>query len=230
MAASSWRSGAIAVSIRECGEPLLPLPDTVVCADPHPYRQLGAPYEDSPYRVRAGVRDRLATAATELAHRNSDWRLYVYDAYRPIAVQRFMVEYTARELARERGWIWDDLAADSREAREIRAQVLQFWAQPSADPATPPAHSTGAALDVTLVDANGDLANMGSPIDECSPRSYPAHFADRDPEIHARRQLLTETMTAGGFVRHPREWWHFSWGDRLWAYLSGAAHARYGRV
>jgi D-alanyl-D-alanine dipeptidase len=43
-------------------------------------------------------------------------------------------------------------------------------------------------------------------------------------------------MTAAGFRRHPQEWWHFSLGDQLWAWLidqetgEGAALAHYGRV
>jgi D-alanyl-D-alanine dipeptidase len=37
-------------------------------------------------------------------------------------------------------------------------------------------------------------------------------------------------MASAGFVQHPNEWWHFSWGDQLWAWRSAATAARYGRV
>jgi D-alanyl-D-alanine dipeptidase len=35
-------------------------------------------------------------------------------------------------------------------------------------------------------------------------------------------------MTEEGFVGHPEEWWHFSWGDQLWSALSGIRPAFYG--
>jgi zinc D-Ala-D-Ala dipeptidase len=64
---------------------------------------------------------------------------------------------------------------------------------------------------------------MGSPIDEMSARSLPEHFANcQDPveqEYHHHRQLLCQIMTDMGFARHPAEWWHFSIGDQLWAWL-----------
>jgi D-alanyl-D-alanine dipeptidase len=92
---------------------------------------------------------------------------------------------------------------------------------PSEDPATPPPHSTGGAVDVTLVDARGDVVDMGSPFDEPTERSYPEHFAAAVDEAgraaHAHRRLLYEVLHGAGFVRHPREWWHFSYGDQAWA-------------
>jgi zinc D-Ala-D-Ala dipeptidase len=29
-------------------------------------------------------------------------------------------------------------------------------------------------------------------------------------------------------VNYPTEWWHWSYGDRYWAYQSGARAARFG--
>jgi D-alanyl-D-alanine dipeptidase len=34
-------------------------------------------------------------------------------------------------------------------------------------------------------------------------------------------------MVEEGFAGHPDEWWHFSWGDQMWAALTGAPHAFY---
>ena len=74
---------------------------------------------------------------------------------------------------------------------------------------------------------------MGSAIDEISPRSYPDHFAhqtgDEAQRLHHHRQILTQAMTQAGFQQHPNEWWHFSAGDQLWAWLEGGgAVAQYG--
>jgi D-alanyl-D-alanine dipeptidase len=35
-------------------------------------------------------------------------------------------------------------------------------------------------------------------------------------------------MTGEGFANYPEEWWHFSWGDQMWARLTGAPAAIYG--
>lgn len=119
-------------------------------------------------------------------------------------------------------------------------QVYQFWAVPNLDPKTPPPHSTGAAIDITLVNDIGVAIGMGSPIDEISDRSHPNHFAkSSDPneqQYHQHRQLLEKIMLIAGFKRHWNEWWHFSYGDQIWAWLMRQENfdqrfvARYGRV
>ncbi|MEK9632185.1 MAG: M15 family metallopeptidase, partial [Synechococcus sp.] len=113
-------------------------------------------------------------------------------------------------------------------------QVLALWAEPSSDPTTPPPHSTGAAVDLTLATPQGEPLEMGGDIDAVGPIGHPNHFADADPasaegRYHQRRCLLHRAMESAGFVRHPKEWWHFSWGDQLWAWSSEAPCAHYGR-
>ena len=49
-----------------------------------------------------------------------------------------------------------------------------------------------------------------------------------DEEARANRRLLHWVMTQAGFAGHPDEWWHFSYGDQLWAALTGAPAAVYG--
>jgi zinc D-Ala-D-Ala dipeptidase len=227
------------VPIQDCGEPLEPLPpEQLDLANPHFYQSLGAPYGDkSPFYLRRGVLRALLQAQATLAADHRGWRIRVFDAFRPVAVQQFMVDYTFRDLLLQRGLREVDLTDQQRQS--LLTQVYQFWAPPSADPAMPPPHSTGAAVDVTLVDERGQVVDMGSPIDEISDRSLPNHFSEsNDPaaqQWHRYRSLLNQVMTAAGFRRHPQEWWHFSLGDQLWAWLgqqeSGRQPiARYGRV
>ena len=111
---------------------------------------------------------------------------------------------------------------------------------PSLDIKTPPPHSTGAAVDITIVDERGETLDMGGEIDELSERSHPDYYLNsRDKEeqrYHFNRQLLHEVMTQIGFYQHPGEWWHFSLGDQMWAWLHNQnnpvekANARYGRI
>jgi D-alanyl-D-alanine dipeptidase len=222
------------VPIQECGEPLVPIPlDMFAVESPHPYEKLGAPYgEKSPYYVRETVQNSLLQVLNFLQQTHPEWRIQIFDAYRPVAVQQFMVDYTFTEAVRARGLVEAQLSEQQRQA--LWEEVYQLWAIPSLDLRTPPPHSTGAAVDITLVDGAGETVNMGSPIDEMSARSHPDYFANstnpQEIQYHSHRELLRDVMIKAGFVRHPGEWWHFCLGDQMWAHLSNAAVARYGRV
>jgi D-alanyl-D-alanine dipeptidase len=226
------------VPIRDCGEPLRELPTQLLRLEPHPYVSLGAPYGAgaSPFRLRAGVIERLLRADRALRDDPQPCRLAVFDAWRPVAVQGFMVAQATAEECRRRGFEPED-APESLLA-EVRRDVARFWAEPSLDPATPPPHSTGAAVDLTLADMEGRPLAMGGAIDAIGAVSEPAHYAavalaDSSCEAalwHYRRERLGATMAAAGFARHPNEWWHFSHGDQLWAWLQGEPQAHYGRL
>jgi zinc D-Ala-D-Ala dipeptidase len=47
---------------------------------------------------------------------------------------------------------------------------------------------------------------------------------------------LWQIMNDAGFIRHPAEWWHFSLGDQLWAWVNNQLdpqhplQAYYGRA
>ncbi|NJK36102.1 MAG: M15 family metallopeptidase [Oscillatoriales cyanobacterium SM2_2_1] len=216
------------VAIADVGDPLVPLPDDLVRITPHPYQALGAPYGDrDPFWLRQGVVSRLRLAQAWLqAH--TGYSLLIVDAYRPLEVQEFMVHHALRSLVEWEGKSLTSLSAP--ELCQYQWRVSQFWASPSPDLATPPPHSTGAAVDLTLHDPSGITLDMGSPIDELSDRSFPDYFASDARPFHQRRQWLCQAMESAGFRQHPHEWWHFSYGDQLWAWRSGVATAFYGRV
>lgn len=222
------------VPILECHEPLVLIPlDKFAVVSPHPYQQLGAIYGDrSPYYLRQSVVSALLVAQTQLQKQYPAWQILIFDAYRPVAVQQFMVDYTFEQVVQAAGLSIDSLSETQRQ--QVWEQVYQLWAVPSLDKRYPPPHSTGAAVDATLVNVD-----MGSAIDELSERSHPDYYANSTcteaQQYHRHRQILFEAMHFAGFQRHPSEWWHFSLGDQMWAYLTQANFkdpvvARYGRV
>lgn len=89
-----------------------------------------------------------------------------------------------------------------------------------ADPVRGSIHSFGMALDVTLVNANGDELDMGTGFDDLSERSQPileAQFiasGELMPQQLANRQLLRDAMAHGAFKGINSEWWHYDYGDR----------------
>jgi zinc D-Ala-D-Ala dipeptidase len=243
-----------AIAIQETAEPLVALAsEQFHLANPHPYQALGASYgQYSPFCLRRSVVEALTQAQRSLEQSYPQWQLYIFDAYRPVSVQQFMVDYTFTTTLKERELERSQLLPAAEAS--LWEEVYQLWALPSLDPATPPPHSTGAAVDLTLYDRRSQqLVDMGSVIDELSPRSHPDYFAGvmADESVseaegeaaaiaHRHRQILYQVMREAGFQRHPGEWWHFCLGDQMWAWLSQEEErdhpeasrwiARYGRV
>lgn len=94
-------------------------------------------------------------------------------------------------------------------------------------------HVAGAAVDLTLVDACGDELDLGTPIDATPEQSDGRCWFAADgigADAHAHRALLAAVLTPQGFVNYPTEWWHWSFGDRYWALLTGADAALYSPV
>ncbi len=223
--------------IRDCGENLKDLPSDLFRLEPHPYLSLGAPYIDGfdPWRLRESVVEKLLLVQQTLLLQTPPLRLAIFDAWRPIQVQSFMYEHSIVQTCLNRG-------LDSHEDRNSPAfqsvldEVSMFWAEPSFNPKTPPPHSTGGAVDLTLANANFIPVDMGGEIDEISSKSFPDYFAKAykaNPQskfrvLNERRSLLANEMETLGFVQHPYEWWHFSYGDQLWAWQSNSHEAIYG--
>ena len=236
------------IQIEECGESLIHIPlDNFSVELPHPYVKLGAEYgEKSPYCLRKGVVQALLEAQFLLDKRHPEWKLKIYDAYRPVGVQQFMVNYTFEQLVKSQNVNERQLSAQKRQ--DLWGKVYQIWAVPSLDRAMPPPHSTGAAIDLTIINNKGESLDMGGEIDELSERSHPDYYLnDQDAtkqQYHRHRQLLNRVMINAGFRRHPGEWWHFSLGDQMWAWLCNQENssrgvsrnaptgltARYGRI
>ncbi|MDJ0583108.1 M15 family metallopeptidase [Crocosphaera sp.] len=222
------------IPIQDCGEPLISIPlEQFSVEKPHPYQKLGACYgQKSPHYLRSRVVEKLIEAQTNLQEQYPGCKIHIFDAYRPVAVQQFMVDYTFTSLLQKKGLSLEKLSPHQQE--NLWQQVYQIWAIPSDNLATPPPHSTGAAVDITLVDDYGQLFDMGGHIDELSERSQPNYYGDstdsKAKSYHQRREILNQIMTQAGFLRHPGEWWHFSLGDQMWAWQSQKVMAYYGRV
>jgi D-alanyl-D-alanine dipeptidase len=77
-----------------------------------------------------------------------------------------------------------------------------------ANPVTGSRHNRGSAVDVTLVDLEGNELDMPTPFDEFTERAHRS-FMDLPAHVHDNRQRLEDTMVSCGFVGLATEWWHF---------------------
>ena len=225
------------IKIDECHEPLISIPQSIFRLTPHPYMSLGAPYLNGadPWILRKSVLKRLIEAQQYLSECNPHFQLALFDAWRPISVQNFMFNYTIKETCKSRGIDINDHSVKEAIA-DIIEEVSRFWAKPTSNPLTPPPHSTGSAIDLTLADMNGNPLDLGGEIDFIGDKSRP-DFYEKDSlrkmyskyqVFNNRRILLFSVMEKAGFVQHPNEWWHFSYGDQLWSWFSNQGNAIYG--
>lgn len=170
-------------------------------------------------RKLARVNARVAAAGLEL---------FLLDAWRPRAVQAYFHD------------VWMPRALQRRDpsltGAALTEEVERYWAAPSENADLPAPHATGGATDLTLRWKGGEQLWMGSLFDDVTPMAHrdrfeqldAENFSFSDQEARANRRLLHWLMVEEGFAGHPDEWWHFSWGDQLWAALTDAPAAHYG--
>ena len=89
-------------------------------------------------------------------------------------------------------------------------------------------HQTGGAVDLTLCDSDGIPFDMGSEYPVKCPEMVTSYHLS--PIVDRRRRSLCNVMHKEGFVNYPGEWWHFSYGDQLWAAYSYKRYAIYGSL
>lgn len=82
-----------------------------------------------------------------------------------------------------------------------------------------PVHTSGGAVDVTLLDYNGKEINMGTEFDEMVSAAQTDYYENlEDEEIKMNRRILYNAMISAGFTNLPSEWWHYDYGNRFWAF------------
>ena len=212
-------SEILSVPIKECQERLVDIRLGAIIA----WRQR-APFPDSENcytLVREGVFRSLIRAQSFLP----GWcRLRLYEGLRPLHVQqRLFREEMGRVSARKPGICF------GKAYQEASKLVAPVWT-PDGSPAVPP-HATGGAVDVDLVDAYGQCLDFGMDIDEWTTAGVElcrTECPGVSPVVARSRGLLREAMSRAGFVNYDHEWWHYSIGDRYWAFRSGHSCAYYG--
>lgn len=216
-----WEAIA-AIPIADEGAPLHPLSLAGAALRTHPiYYVLGVPGAVPECLVREAVYRRLLEVARGLPE---GLGLVVLDAWRPYVVQRHLYD-TLLGMVEAR-------YADLDES-DLRAMTRAFVSPPSTSMECPSPHLTGGAVDVALCDADGLLLDMGSAFDEARPASNTVHFEHYGDDALSRtyrdrRRILYHAMRDAGFANLPSEWWHYSYGDQMWAWYRDAPRALYG--
>lgn len=155
--------------------------------------------------LRSGLIERLVSANAALP---PGFEIVVLDGWRSRSFQEEVRSYYA-------GSSGNDIAG--------------FVADPNADARSIPPHVTGGAVDLTLC-WRGAALGLGSDFDEFS-RAASADAALTgliSARAHDLRGVLGRALTDVELVSYSLEWWHWSYGDQLWASTTGRSHAIYG--
>ena len=205
------------IPVTDCGEPLIQLsigaPDLRLDHTETNLAHLGYTPD---FRLREAVVRRIAQVQTRL---DGQYNLLIKECYRPLAIQTL---YFDRYLSRLR------TAHPELDETTLYHEAAKYVAPP--EYAT---HVTGAALDLTLLNHKGIELDLGTVYDASPGASNNACYTaaqniSREAQLH--RAVLTAALEAEGFINYPYEWWHWSYGDKYWAYGSHAEQAVYGPV
>lgn len=215
------------VPITECGEPLVDLKEQ---EGRHPlmiipqYHAQGIEGALPTCLVRERVAEMLVAATRWLPR---GWRLVVWDGWRPFHVQDFLFRRYYKHI---------DTEFPEMPQEEKKERTSAFISLPSRRPCCPSPHLTGGAVDVALMDEQDRYAPMGTSFDDFSPRAHTRYYEEEpglgpDERLYLHnRRMLYWAMIQAGFSNYPEEWWHFDYGNQMWAARAGTPWARYGVI
>lgn len=95
-----------------------------------------------------------------------------------------------------------------------------------------PAHSTGGAIDMMLFrikEKKVVLLDMGAYGANAGEQSE-TFARDTTPLQRRNRMMLLKAAVEAGFVNSGFTWWHFSYGDQVWAFINKNSAAIYGMI
>lgn len=143
--------------------------------------------------VRRDVLRRLIAADRGLP---SGFRLLVLDAWRSVEEQQRLVDHYSA-IGDTAGWVADTSKASFRAP-----------------------HTTGGAVDLTLM-FNGIGLSLGSQFDEFADVAHLRSLEESPGPERELRRILGRVMLDAGFAPYRLEWWHWSYGDDVWAARAG---------
>ena len=235
---AGYRQHPIDVSDPRCQEPWRDALAAGLAGANHYFRTDNAPYYERiagsipQLFLRNSVLDKLL--AIERRLKPLGLQLWLYDAWRPLAVQNHFHDHWMPDFLRRRD--------PGLEGEALWRTVEEYWAKGApggvVDPHSPPPHATGAAVDLTIRTLAGEPLFMGTIFDDVTAISHTDAYeraanprlSFSDQEARANRRLLYWLMAEQGFCNNPTEWWHYSFGDQMWAKLTGQAAAIYSAV
>lgn len=162
--------------------------------------------------IRYAVHKKLLIAQSKLPE---NWRLVLKAGYRPYAVQIGLLDKMINDVSK-RYPSWTD------------EECLEYARTFVSDPRVGcPPHTTGGAVDLDVIDADTRKpVDMGCPPNTDGEIAYLFSPVINDVQQENRLTLL-KAMLDAGFAPLAAEWWHFQYGETIWAAFYGHPETKY---
>lgn len=156
---------------------------------------------------RKSVAEKLYRVANEISKKGMG--LYVYELYRTPEQQQSKIQKSIE--------YYSEKVSDNAELEKLLRRSTAGVGG---------GHQTGGAVDLTLCTTSGTPLDMGSRYPDKCPEMATSY--NLPEHIRKHREILCRMMEKEGFANYPGEWWHFSYGDQLWAAYKYKRYAIYG--
>ena len=113
---------------------------------------------------------------------------------------------------------------------EITNLAKKYVAIPSKNISCPSPHSTGGSVDLSIINAEGNLIDTGTSFDDFTILSRTRFLEKKETdciqltkaekEQQANRRLLFGILRSVGFTNYYEEWWHYDYGNQFWGKLT----------
>jgi len=165
------------------------------------------------WRIRTDIHNRLIKATAILP---DGLCFMVYEAFRSRARQHILWDLAYDDL-KEKQSNWD--------ANKLYNETSRWVAPPDGFGS---GHQAGAAIDITLATTQRQPLDMGTPMQGVTPLTRTDALVSLT--IRKNRNILIDALASQGLVNYPEEWWHFCYGDRLWAEITGRDKAFFAPI
>lgn len=151
-------------------------------------------------------------------------RFCLYESYRSLALQKFLFDTRYGKVKNKHPeWSSEQIFT---ETTRLVSPVINLDGSPNIPP-----HSTGAAIDVYLINDQGEAIDMGiHPKDWMEDLDGSLSLTASEiitDEAKQNRKIMCHVLETVGFVNYRNEYWHWSYGDRYWAYYKQQPYACY---
>ncbi len=155
--------------------------------------------------VRKEVLEKLQSAQKRLSDINPNFKLYIFEGYRTLKIQK--------ERFLKRLKVLSEL--------EYYENPFDLYEKTHETVAVPSVagHPSGGAIDIVIFNQQtNSFLDFGSPIYDYTTNKFRLDTLGLTNEQENNRQILREILLAENFAPFDGEYWHFSYGDREWAF------------
>jgi D-alanyl-D-alanine dipeptidase len=211
----------VAIGIKDNNEPLVDLKQQdIISFGPSPEIPNNSDYT----KMRQSVYEKLVQAQGMLP---DGLKFRVYEGLRSIALQEQLFSNRYALIKTEHpDWTHEQIF---HETSRLVSPIVNLDGSKNVPP-----HSTGGAIDIYLINAQGEIIDMGIKTEDWMldiDGSISVTNSNKiSLEAQSNRAIMSDVLSKVGFVNYGNEYWHWSYGDRYWAYYKTQLFAFYGSI